>query len=161
MVKVVHWNQSDNLCSLSRDTTVYTTIRALLQTILLLCPSRTHIQHATYTLSLCHFFVCVRTSTQNCFNLTAEYNFNLDVFNGWLSCGSPHLVALGIFGALTKLKSAANDLPYTCQVVLGQSGQCNAQASKVTNYHKVGHGHQVHNSKEKQCAGVKLTSWRF
>ena len=33
--------------------------------------------------------------------------------NGQLSCGSPRLVALGTFGALTKLKSAANDLPYT------------------------------------------------
>ena len=40
-------------------------------------------------------------------------------------------MALGIFGALTKLKSAANDLPYTSQVVLGLFGQCNAQASKV------------------------------
>ena len=48
-----------------------------------------------------------------------------------LSCGSPRLVALGIFGALTKLKSAANDLPYTSQVALGLFGQCNAQASKV------------------------------
>ena len=51
--------------------------------------------------------------------------------NGRLSCGSPRLVALGIFGALTKLKSAANDLPYTSQVALGLFGQCNAQASKV------------------------------
>ena len=41
------------------------------------------------------------------------------------------MVALGIFGALTKLKSAANDLPYTIQVALGLFGQCNAQASKV------------------------------
>ena len=40
-------------------------------------------------------------------------------------------VALGLFGALTKLKSAANDLPYTSQVALGLFGQCNAQASKV------------------------------
>ena len=38
--------------------------------------------------------------------------------NGQLSCGLPHLVALGIFGALTNLKSAANDLPYTSQVAL-------------------------------------------
>ena len=43
-------------------------------------------------------------------------------FNGRLSCGSPRLVALGIFGALTKLKSAANDLPYTSQVALGLFG---------------------------------------
>ena len=48
-----------------------------------------------------------------------------------LSCGSPRLVALGIFGALTKLKSAANDLPFTSQAALGLFGQCNAQASKV------------------------------
>ena len=41
------------------------------------------------------------------------------------------MVALGIFGALTKLKSAANDLPYTSQVALGLFGQCSAQASKV------------------------------
>ena len=41
------------------------------------------------------------------------------------------LVALGILGALTKLKSTGNDLPYTSQVALGLSGQCNAQASKV------------------------------
>ena len=40
-------------------------------------------------------------------------------------------MALGLFGALTKLKSAANDLPYTTQVALGLFGQCNAQASKV------------------------------
>ena len=39
--------------------------------------------------------------------------------------------ALGIFGDLTKLKSSANDLPYTSQVALGLFGQCNAQASKV------------------------------
>ena len=44
------------------------------------------------------------------------------------------MVALGIFGALTKLKSAANDLPYTIQVALGLFGQCNAQASKVAHY---------------------------
>ena len=44
------------------------------------------------------------------------------------------MVALGIFGALTKLKSAANDLPYTSQVALGLFGQCNAQASKVAHY---------------------------
>ena len=43
-------------------------------------------------------------------------------------------MALGIFGALTKLKSAANDLPYTSQVALGLFGQCNAQASKVAHY---------------------------
>ena len=36
-----------------------------------------------------------------------------------------------LFGALTKLKSAANDIPYTSQVALGLFGQCNAQASKV------------------------------
>ena len=54
--------------------------------------------------------------------------------NGQLSCGLPHLVALGIFGALTKLKSAANDLPYTSQVALGLFKQCNAQASKVTHW---------------------------
>ena len=53
------------------------------------------------------------------------------VLNGQLSCGSPRLVALGISGALPKLKSAANDLPYTSQVTLGLFGQCNAQASKV------------------------------
>ena len=41
------------------------------------------------------------------------------------------MVALGIFGAMTKLKSAANDLPYSSQVALGLFGQCNAQASKV------------------------------
>ena len=40
-------------------------------------------------------------------------------------------VALGLFGALTKLKSAANDLPYTTQVALGLFGQCNAQARKI------------------------------
>ena len=51
--------------------------------------------------------------------------------NGRLSCGSPRAVALGIFGALTKLKSAANYLPYTSQVALGLFGECNAQASKV------------------------------
>ena len=51
--------------------------------------------------------------------------------NGRLSCGSPRLVALGIFGALTKLKSAANDLLCTSQVALGLFGQSNAQASKV------------------------------
>ena len=51
--------------------------------------------------------------------------------NGRLSCGSPRAVALGIFGALTKLKSAANYLPYTSQGALGLFGQCNAQASKV------------------------------
>ena len=38
--------------------------------------------------------------------------------NGRLSCGLPCLMVLGIFGALTKLKSAANDLPYTSQVAL-------------------------------------------
>ena len=54
------------------------------------------------------------------------------VVNGRLSCGSPRLVALGIFGALTKLKSVANDLPYTIQVALGLFGQCNAHASKIT-----------------------------
>ena len=43
-------------------------------------------------------------------------------------------MALGIFGALTKLKSAANDLPYTSQVALGLFGQCNAQASKVAHW---------------------------
>ena len=41
------------------------------------------------------------------------------------------MVALGIFGALTKLKSATDDLPYTSQVALGLFGKCNAQASKV------------------------------
>ena len=41
------------------------------------------------------------------------------------------MVALDIFGALTKLKSAANDLPYTSQVALGLFGQFNGQASKV------------------------------
>ena len=51
--------------------------------------------------------------------------------NGRLSCRSPRVVMLGIFGALTKFKSAANDLPYTSQVALGLFGQCNAQASKV------------------------------
>ena len=51
--------------------------------------------------------------------------------NGRISCGSPRSVALGIFGALTKLKSAANNLPYTSQVALGLCGQCNAQASKA------------------------------
>ena len=50
---------------------------------------------------------------------------------GDLAGGSPRLVALGILGALTKLKSTGNDLPYTSQVALGLSGQCNAQASKV------------------------------
>ena len=45
--------------------------------------------------------------------------------------GLPRLVVLGLFGALTKLKSAANDLPYTSQVALGLFGQCSAQASKV------------------------------
>ena len=54
--------------------------------------------------------------------------------NGRLSCGLPRVVALGIFGALTKFKSAANDLPYTSQVALGLFGQCNAQASKVAHY---------------------------
>ena len=43
-------------------------------------------------------------------------------------------VALGIFGALTKLKSAAYGLPYTSLVALGLSGQCNAQASKVAHF---------------------------
>ena len=43
-------------------------------------------------------------------------------------------MALGIFGALTKLKSAANDLPYTRQVAPGLFEQCNAQASKVTHW---------------------------
>ena len=57
--------------------------------------------------------------------------FEGSAMNGQLSCGLPCLVALGIFGALTKLKLAANDLPYTSQVVLGLFGQCNAQASKV------------------------------
>ena len=56
------------------------------------------------------------------------------VCNGRRSCGLPRLVALGIFGALTKLESAANDLPYTTQVALGLFGQCNAQASKVAHY---------------------------
>ena len=44
--------------------------------------------------------------------------------NGWISCRSPHLVALGIFGAWTKLKSAANDLPYIarwCWAYLGSA----------------------------------------
>jgi len=50
------------------------------------------------------------------------------------SCGSPRLVELGIFGALTKLKSAANDFPYTSQVALGLFGQSNARASKVAHY---------------------------
>ena len=58
--------------------------------------------------------------------------------NGRLSCGSPRAVALGIFGALTKLKSAANDLPYTSQVALGL-GQSNTQASKVAHCHPVIH----------------------
>ena len=56
--------------------------------------------------------------------------------NGRLSCGSPRLVALGIFGALTKLRSAADDLPYTTRVALGLFGQCSAQASKVAPYRK-------------------------
>ena len=51
-----------------------------------------------------------------------------------ISCGSPHLEALGIFGALIKLKSAANDPPYTTQVALGLFGQGNAQASKVAHW---------------------------
>ena len=42
--------------------------------------------------------------------------------------------ALGISGTLTKLKSAANDLPYTTQVALGLFGQCTAQASKVAHW---------------------------
>ena len=50
---------------------------------------------------------------------------------GDLAEESPRLVAQGLFGALTKLRSAANDLPYTSQVALGLFGQCNAQASKV------------------------------
>ena len=50
---------------------------------------------------------------------------------GDLASDRPRLVALGIFGALTKLKSAASDLPYTSQVALGLFGQCNAQASEV------------------------------
>ena len=54
--------------------------------------------------------------------------------NGRLCCGSPRSVALGIFGALTKLKSAANDLPYTSQVAPGLFGQSNAQASKVAHW---------------------------
>ena len=58
------------------------------------------------------------------------------VGNGRLSCGSPRLVALGIFGAWTKLKSAANDLPYTSQVALGLFGQCTAQASKVAHWNR-------------------------
>ena len=56
--------------------------------------------------------------------------------SGRLSCGSPHLVVLGIFGALTKLKSATNDLPYASQVALGLFGQCNAQASKVAHFNQ-------------------------
>ena len=44
------------------------------------------------------------------------------------------MVALDIFWALTKLKSAANVLPYTSQVTLGLFGQCNAQASKVAHW---------------------------
>ena len=53
------------------------------------------------------------------------------ILGGGLGCGLPCLVVLGLFGALTKLKSASNDLPYTSQVALGLFGQCNAQASKV------------------------------
>ena len=43
-----------------------------------------------------------------------------------ITMGVLAVVALGIFGALTKIKSAANDLPYTSQVALGL-----AQASRV------------------------------
>ena len=53
--------------------------------------------------------------------------------NGRLSCGSSRVVALGIFGALTKLKSAANDLPYTSQVALGLFGQCNDDGELMLN----------------------------
>ena len=66
-------------------------------------------------------------------NKSYEQKSNTET-NGRLSCGSPRLVELGIFGALTKLKSAANDFPYTSQVALGLFGQCNAQASKVAHY---------------------------
>ena len=44
--------------------------------------------------------------------------------NGRLSCGSPRLVALGTFRALTKLK-AVNDLPHSSQAALGLFGLCN------------------------------------
>ena len=76
----------------------------------------THSTHSPYTLHTLH------PPTQQ-----SSYSD----LNGRRSCGSSRLVALGIFGALTKLKSAANDLPYTSQVALGLFGQCNAQASKV------------------------------
>ena len=50
---------------------------------------------------------------------------------GDLAADRPAWWRWAIFGALTKLKSAANDLLYTSQVALGLFGQCNAQASKV------------------------------
>ena len=42
----------------------------------------------------------------------------------------PHLVALGTCGALIKVKSAANHLPYTKQVALGILGQCNVEVAQ-------------------------------
>ena len=39
-----------------------------------------------------------------------------------LGCRSPRLVALVTSGTLTKLKSAANSLPYTVKVALGLAG---------------------------------------
>ena len=48
-----------------------------------------------------------------------------------LGCRSPRLVALVTSGALTKLKSAANSLPYAIKVALGLAGHCHAQSTKV------------------------------
>ena len=80
-----------------------------------------------------HFSCCCEKLNGGVFHVLFKW-CALDLLhddNGWLSCGSPRLVALGILGALTKLKSTANDLPYTSQVALGLFVQCNAQASKV------------------------------
>ena len=81
--------------------------------------------------------------------------------NGRLSCGSPRLVVLGIFGALKKLKSAANDLPYTSsQVALGLFGQYNAQASKITHCQCCESSNEVYSLKggHRLCLGYKFLS---
>ena len=64
-------------------------------------------------------------------------------------------MALGIFGSLTKLRSAANDLPYTSQVALGLFGRCNAQASKVAHSHNLNKGQSLKNRKRRRRKKLK------
>ena len=79
--------------------------------------------------------------------------------NGRLSCGSPRLVALGIFGALTKLKSAANDLPIHYPGGAGPiwAVQCSSQQSRSlrTNYVGLGSTNTPKNVREAKVRPIK------